>query len=254
MEFRAKDTYVNEYLILAAWVVGCLALSWLLALGYGRWQVADTAPVATAAGAAAAGTTAAGSVDPGSAPSPLDGRGTAESSPSGAGAPVLPEAPEPSSPGARLEEGSANPGSMLIPVKGVESEALIDSFADPRGKRRHEAIDIFASRGTPVLAATAGKVVKLFESQRGGISIYQFDPTGSFVLFYAHLDGYAAGLEEGDRVEAGQVLGFVGTTGNAPKDVPHLHFAVSRLGEKKRWWKGKPVNPYPFLLEGRLPS
>ncbi len=133
---------------------------------------------------------------------------------------------------------------LVIPVAGVEKQSLYDSFSDVRGKRKHEAIDIHAPRGTPVIAASDGCVVKLFRSDPGGITLYQFDPEGNFAFYYAHLDRYADDLTEGLQLERGDVIGYVGTTGNAAPNAPHLHFAIYRLGPEKRWWVGAPVNPY----------
>jgi murein DD-endopeptidase MepM/ murein hydrolase activator NlpD len=137
--------------------------------------------------------------------------------------------------------------SLEIPVRGIESKELYDSFDDARGARTHEAIDIMAARGTPVLAAEDGRIKKLFTSKAGGLTIYQFDPTEAYVYYYAHLDSYASGIREGVDVKKGDVIGYVGSTGNASKDAPHLHFAISRLTPEKQWWKGDPVNPYPIL-------
>ena len=117
----------------------------------------------------------------------------------------------------------------------------------PRGGRRHEAIDILAPRGTPVKAVEDGRIARLFFSKAGGTTIYQFDPTERFCYYYAHLDRYADGLRENDQVRRGQVIGYVGTTGNAPKNTPHLHFAVFRLNAEKRWWEGTPIDPYDLL-------
>lgn len=137
---------------------------------------------------------------------------------------------------------------LRLPVEGLDRGDLVPSFADARsGGRRHEAIDILASRGTPVLAVEDGTIAKLFFSQAGGLTIYQFDPTTNWVYYYAHLDKYASGLSDGDRVAAGQILGYVGTTGNAPPGTPHLHFAIMRLTAEKRWWEGDAVDPYPIL-------
>ena len=133
---------------------------------------------------------------------------------------------------------------LVIPVAGVEKVALYDSFSDVRGKRMHEAIDIHAPRGTPVIAAGAGCVVKLFRSVPGGITLYQYDPEGNFAYYYAHLDRYADDVEEGAQLKRGDVIGYVGTTGNASPSAPHLHFAIYRLGPEKRWWVGTAVNPY----------
>lgn len=137
---------------------------------------------------------------------------------------------------------------LELPLRGATKEELHQSFDETRGStRRHEAIDILAPRHTPVLAIEEGTIARLFYSEAGGITVYQFDPTGSYVYYYAHLERYAEGLKEGDRVERGQVLGYVGTSGNAPENTPHLHFAIFRLTEKKQWWQGTPVDPYEVL-------
>jgi murein DD-endopeptidase MepM/ murein hydrolase activator NlpD len=139
------------------------------------------------------------------------------------------------------------PRPMIIPVAGVDRTAMRDMFNEGRGNHRHEAIDILAPRGTPVIAADDGVVRKLFTSGAGGLTVYEFDPDQRYCYYYAHLDGYAAGLHEGQVLHRGEVIGYVGTTGNAPKDTPHLHFALIRLDASRRWWKGTAVNPYPLL-------
>lgn len=139
------------------------------------------------------------------------------------------------------------PRPMIVPVAGVDRSAMRDMFDEVRGNRRHEAIDIMAPRGTPVVATDDGFVRKLFTSIPGGLTVYEFDPDQRFCYYYAHLDRYAAGLHEGQVVQRGEILGYVGTSGNAPIDAPHLHFALIRLGADKRWWKGTYVDPYPLL-------
>jgi len=135
----------------------------------------------------------------------------------------------------------------LLPVQGAPATALRDDFYDARGDRRHEALDIMAPRGTPVLAVDDGTIAKLFANEYGGLTIYQFDPGATYAYYYAHLDRYAPGLSEGDSLLRGQVLGYVGTTGNAALATPHLHFAIFLLGPEKRWWKGTAINPYPLF-------
>lgn len=143
----------------------------------------------------------------------------------------------------------AEPPALLLPVQGLTTSDLRDTFGEGRdaNQRGHEAIDIMAPRGTPVLAADDGRIAKLFLSQPGGITIYQFDPTGQFAYYYAHLERYADGLVEGQSVRRGSVLGYVGATGNASPEAPHLHFAIFRLGPDKQWWKGEPINPFGYL-------
>jgi murein DD-endopeptidase MepM/ murein hydrolase activator NlpD len=137
---------------------------------------------------------------------------------------------------------------LAMPVQGVEPKTLHSSFAEKRGSNRvHEAIDILAARHTPVIAVEDGTVARLFASEAGGTTIYQFDPTSTYVYYYAHLQRYAPGLEEGQKVRRGDVIGYVGTTGNAPEDTPHLHFAIFRMTEKKQWWQGTPIDPFDIL-------
>lgn len=137
---------------------------------------------------------------------------------------------------------------LEIPVRGVQPRTLRDTFNDARAVgRRHDAIDIMSPRGTEVVAVDDGTIAKLFTSNAGGLTIYQFDPTQTFSYYYAHLDHYASGLAEHQAVRRGQVIGYVGSTGNASEDAPHLHFAIARLDTDRSWWKGDPINPYPLL-------
>lgn len=138
---------------------------------------------------------------------------------------------------------------LVMPVAGVRAEALADTFEQGRPGHRHEAIDIPAPRGTPVHAVDDGKVAKLFTSVPGGLTIYHFDPAGRLAYYYAHLDRYAPGLREGMPLRRGDVIGYVGSSGNASPDAPHLHFAVFRLGPLRQWWKGDAINPYPALRQ-----
>ena len=134
---------------------------------------------------------------------------------------------------------------LTVPVDGVTRQALTNTFGDARDRtRQHEAMDILAPRGTRVVAVEDGEIVKLFTSDRGGLTIYQFDPARVYAYYYAHLDSYAPDLAEGMRVERGRVIGVVGTTGNAPKDTPHLHFAIFLLTSEKQWWQGTAINPF----------
>ena len=136
---------------------------------------------------------------------------------------------------------------MGLPVQGLTLADLHGTFNEVHNGHAHEAVDIMAPRGTPVHAAVSGTVRKLFLSKPGGNTIYQFDEMGVYCYYYAHLDGYAEGLREGMRVESGDVIGFVGSTGNADPRTPHLHFAIFHLGPERLWWKGKAVDPYPGL-------
>jgi murein DD-endopeptidase MepM/ murein hydrolase activator NlpD len=136
---------------------------------------------------------------------------------------------------------------LIIPVQGVRAADLRDDFNETRGGHRHEAIDIMAPRGTPVLAADHGSVVKLFLSKPGGLTVYQFDDSQTYCYYYAHLDRYAPGLKEGAPLRKGSVLAYVGSTGDASPDAPHLHFAIFKLGTPPRWWEGTAIDPYEFL-------
>lgn len=138
--------------------------------------------------------------------------------------------------------------ALLIPVSGISAAQLSDTFTDARGQgRSHDAIDIMAPTGTPVLAVDDGVIVKLFNSKPGGLTIYQFDDDAELAYYYAHLDRYADGLTEGQSVERGDLIGYVGYSGNANPAGPHLHFAIFILGPEKNWWQGTPINPYPHL-------
>ncbi len=164
-----------------------------------------------------------------------------------------PPAPIPDLPPAATEVPAAQPAAapLLIQVKGIEARQLSDTYNESRGAGRpHEAIDIVAPRGTPVIAVADGKVVKLFNSKPGGLTVYQFDLDEKLAYYYAHLDSYAPGLAEGQQLKRGELVGYVGTSGNANPATPHLHFAIFVLSPEKRWWKGTAINPYP-LLTGR---
>jgi murein DD-endopeptidase MepM/ murein hydrolase activator NlpD len=134
-----------------------------------------------------------------------------------------------------------------VPVQGVPRSALRDNYTEPRAGHTHEAEDIIAPRGTPVLSATDGRVTKLHESVAGGHMIYAGDASDRWILMYGHLERYADGVKEGMPLKRGQLIGYVGTSGNAPIATPHLHFAVARGTPSVKWWKGTPVNPYLLL-------
>jgi murein DD-endopeptidase MepM/ murein hydrolase activator NlpD len=137
---------------------------------------------------------------------------------------------------------------LAMPIAGLMKASLRDTYGEMRGgTRKHEALDILAPRGTPVLSAAPGRVLKLFNSKVGGLMVYAADSTEHFILMYAHLDAYQPGLADGQPLRRGQPLGVVGTTGNAPPTVPHLHFAIASSSDVAQWWKGAPVNPYPLL-------
>lgn len=151
----------------------------------------------------------------------------------------------------RVIASAPAPSGLIVPVSGIRADQLTNTFDDARGSERmHEALDIMAPTGTPVLAVADGHIEKLFTSDAGGLTIYQFEPSGRHAYYYAHLQAYASGLREKQVIKRGEVIGYVGSTGNADPAAPHLHFAVFELGPEKQWWKGTPLNPYP-LLGGR---
>jgi murein DD-endopeptidase MepM/ murein hydrolase activator NlpD len=141
--------------------------------------------------------------------------------------------------------GDVPRGRLRLPLDGANIESLKGGFAETRGSDRpHEAVDMLAPRNTPVHAVDGGSIAKLFTSKAGGLTIYQFDPSGRLCYYYAHLERYADGLKDGQTVSQGDVVGYVGTTGNAPPNTPHLHFAVFELNADKHWWQGRAIDPY----------
>ncbi|HWK11672.1 MAG TPA: M23 family metallopeptidase [Vicinamibacterales bacterium] len=167
--------------------------------------------------------------------------------------------PAPATPAAVPPSASATPTisdaerelagrDLTIPVQGVKANQLVSSFTESRAGHEHAAIDILAPRNTPVLAVEDGTIAKLFVSKAGGNTIYQFDPSQRFCYYYAHLERYADGLKEGDAVHRNQVIGYVGTSGNAPPGTPHLHFAITILNPDHHWWEGTPIDPYDALV------
>lgn len=228
-------------------VMPLIAVGLVVGIGAGWWlfgqhgQAVDIAPVDPASVIAVPGEPAPSpSVTPEavSGPSPSSLQVTAA-------APYLPAAPV-----ATPVVAPAGSG-LLLPVQGIAASQLQDTFTDARSEGRvHDAIDIMAAEGTPVLAVADGHVEKLFDSDKGGLTMYQFDPDGVHCYYYAHLQRYADGLAEKKQIKRGEVIGYVGSTGNANPEAPHLHFEVHVLGPEKQWWKGESINPYP-LLTGR---
>jgi peptidoglycan LD-endopeptidase LytH len=156
----------------------------------------------------------------------------------------LPDAPPAATPARALPD---SPASLAMPIAGIDPHTLKTNFSQTRGGHAHEALDIMAPRGTPVLAVAEGNVVKLFTSKPGGLTVYQFDNSRTWCYYYAHLDRYAPELKEGMLLRKGDVLGYVGSTGDASPNAPHLHFAVFQLGPEKHWWQGTAVDPLPLL-------
>jgi len=161
------------------------------------------------------------------------------------GTPLPPPPPVSPTPSTSNFVGTAD---LIIPVAGVRPDQLIDTFDAARSEGRvHDAIDIPAAAETPVLAAADGKIQKLFQSERGGTTIYQLSADQKMIFYYAHLSHYADGLAEGDLVHQGQVIAYVGDTGNAGAGNYHLHFSIATVTDPKRYWEGTNINPYPLL-------
>jgi peptidoglycan LD-endopeptidase LytH len=177
------------------------------------------------------------------------------------GAVVMATPPDTTRPRRRAARGDTTPvfagdvelrelaGALIIPVQGISAADLRDSYTAPRGTRVHNALDILAPRGTPVVSAVEGRVLRLHDSKAGGLMVYAADASDRFILMYGHLDRYADDLRPGMQLKQGQIIGYVGTTGNAPKGTPHLHFVVSRGRPSVSWWRGTPVNPYTLLKD-----
>lgn len=137
---------------------------------------------------------------------------------------------------------------MTAPIEGLQRSAVRDMFHEGRAGHTHEAIDIMMPKGTPVRAVVSGVIRRLFPSKPGGNTIYQFDEDEVYCYYYAHLDRYAEGIREGMRVKRGDIIAYVGSTGNADPAAPHLHFAIFELFPEKQWWKGRAIDPYPYLI------
>ena len=160
-----------------------------------------------------------------------------------------PAAPTPVVTDADLEKLRAR--ALLFPVPAVPPADVAASFADIRRDGIHEALDIPAPRGAPVVAVDDGVVAKLFHSVPGGLTVYLFDRDRGFAYYYAHLDGYAPNLHETQPVRRGDVIGYVGSSGDAAAGSPHLHFAIFKLETEPRWWRGTAIDPHPLLVPPR---
>lgn len=226
---------MKTFRLLAAGLVIGVVGYWLLGPGpSSRLGAAESAKVGSATSSARAALDAPPPPVPATTPVPADTSATPPAPDAGGAAP----APAPTSAA----------GALLLPVQGINADQLQDTFTDARSEGRvHDAIDILAPNGTPVLAVADGTVEKLFDSVRGGLTVYQFEPSGRYCYYYAHLDRYADGLVEKKTIKRGEVIGYVGSTGNASPEAPHLHFEIHVLGPEKQWWKGESINPYPVL-------
>ncbi|HEX9003410.1 MAG TPA: M23 family metallopeptidase [Blastocatellia bacterium] len=147
-----------------------------------------------------------------------------------------------------LDSAITLPYRLIIPVAGIRPDQLLDTFTDARSEgRSHDAIDIIAPRGAAVMAAADGNIARLFTSDKGGITLYQFSPDQKFIFYYAHLERYADGIKNGKQLKQGEVIAFVGDTGNAVPGNYHLHFAIWRVPDPKKYWDGENLNPFPLL-------
>jgi murein DD-endopeptidase MepM/ murein hydrolase activator NlpD len=141
---------------------------------------------------------------------------------------------------------------LMVPVDGVRVAQVPNNFSAGRSGRAHNAHDIMAKRGTAVLSADDGEVLRLATNELGGITIYATDPATKLVYYYAHLDRYASGLKPGSALKRGEVIGYVGSSGNAVASAPHLHFQVAKLADVARHWEGEPIDARSyFALDGR---
>ncbi|WP_115528788.1 MULTISPECIES: M23 family metallopeptidase [Xanthomonas] len=213
----------------------------------GYWWLERGAPEATVTPSASAPTVIAQPTDTAVVAAPA-----AQPAPTSLPSDAVPAQQSPAAPAPPASTPAASTTSvgtgLLIPVQGIDRSKLQDTFTDARSEGRvHDAIDILAPAGTPVLAVADGTVEKLFDSERGGLTVYQFEPGDTYCYYYAHLERYADGLAEKQSIKRGQVIGYVGSTGNANPAAPHLHFEIHRLGPEKQWWKGEALNPYPVL-------
>lgn len=228
---------MKTFRLLAAGLVIGVVGYWLLGPGpSSRLGAAEPAKVGSATSSARAALDAPPPPVPATTPVPADTSATPPAPDAGGAAPAPAPAP------------TSAAGALLLPVQGIGADQLQDTFTDARSEGRvHDAIDILAPNGTPVLAVVDGTVEKLFDSVRGGLTVYQFEPSGRYCYYYAHLDRYADGLAEKKTIKRGEVIGYVGSTGNASPEAPHLHFEIHVLGPEKQWWKGESINPYPVL-------
>lgn len=208
-------------------VVGMVLAAAAMARGYGAPTATTGAVTAASPASAIASPTAGAPADTASVPT------------------MTPSGTETVSP----EDVALLEHEVAMPLDGVNPSVLHSNFDERRGggTRRHEALDIMAARRTPVRSAAKGRVLKLFTSAAGGLMIYAADSSERFVLMYAHLDGYADGMRDGSPLARGQLIGYVGSTGNAVASAPHLHFAMARSADVKRWSKGQPIDPLPIL-------
>lgn len=233
---------VRVLLIAAVGFAALAALVWYLSVRYWTQPVAPLAPPSREAETLP-------SPSPSATPTPtIEPTATPTATPSPSTSPGASPTQQPSTESPATPAASGDASRLLIPVAGVRPEQLSDTYNDARSEGRvHNAIDIIAPRGTPVLAAADGRVVRLFNSVKGGITLYQLSADEKLVYYYAHLDRYADGLKDGHQARRGETIGYVGDTGNATPGNYHLHFQVYRITDPKHFWDGENLNPYDLL-------
>ena len=222
---KKPDPTVGLGVVALAFVAGMIVDSWLRVYGPPLPRIATVANGST-------GTAPVASVPSVEAKAPREAKVPIDAKP-----PVMSAAAPPA-------VATTGRHSLRLPIDGANIDSMKGGFAETRPGHAHEAVDLLAPRNTPVHAVDEGTIAKLFVSKAGGNTIYQFDKSGRLAYYYAHLERYATGLREGESVAQGEVIGYVGTSGNAPPNTPHLHFAVFELGPEKQWWTGKAIDPY----------
>ncbi len=229
-----------------AWFIAGVVIG-AIALYLGLWKGGVFEPYFERARATATRTEPAPAPRP--APPPV-----AESHP----APQTLPAPTPAAPGGeadRMKQPWPSAKAIFPPIENLKAADILDTFSQGRsGGRTHQATDIMEPRGTPVRAMVDGTIMKLFLSKPGGNTVYQFDDAQQYCYYYAHLDKYADGIQEGQHVSRGTVIGYVGSTGDADPSAPHLHLAINVLAPDKHWWQGTPINPHPILMQTLDPA
>jgi murein DD-endopeptidase MepM/ murein hydrolase activator NlpD len=259
----------TRVLLIAAVLFGTVAaLVWFLSYRYwsqpvtplappagGAEQTASPLPTVSPATSSSVEPSVEPSAAPSASPSPVSSPEPQPSaSPAPSGSPSADAAPRPPDSQGNTAQASGDPlQGLLIPVAGIRPEQLQDTFKDARSEGRvHDAIDIIAPRNTPVLAAADGRIVRLFQSVKGGTTLYQLASADEHVVFYyAHLERYADGVADGHFARRGETIGYVGDSGNATPGNTHLHFQIYRVADPKRFWTGDNLNPYPLLRGGQ---
>ncbi len=227
------------HVALALTVCVPLAMLWVLLLARGSREMASRSEIPDTTGTT--GVTPAGGAS----------TGGVEWNARPPGLATVPALPAPGPPASSAEVAELRARDLRMPIDGADVERWKGSFDEMHNGHRHEAVDIMAPRDTPIRAVSDGRIAKLFVSKAGGLTVYERDPSGRYIYYYAHLDHYAAGLRDGDAVSRGQVIGYVGTTGDAPPGTPHLHFTIFRVADPKRWWEGTAVDPYAVYAKER---